>query len=466
MRPPTLPMPQLAKATPHPAVAGKSARKPASSAPSNRADRKTSSGNDSAPAHKTNRRKSASSETAADKPDPTVDFAAMLAQNAAQPTAVPPAQAPATGHDSSDGEVLAADSAAALLRPWEALASAIGTGAEQDADGPAVAAGADDAAGVATAGTTAANAPAGAERDPATTETSSPISIPSELASAAAAVPTKAPETASSAAHRAATNEAAHRDQLSTSPVAEMPDLGSVAAPTTADGTSTSGEQSTGDAQAGQSQPDFAGAAAAAGVQHSSAGPTDAVSETPMPAHTVAPTIAQVAHSLRSSGDGTSRLVIRLDPVELGPVLVSLRTRGGAVDISVRADNAGGAAAVADQRAHIQQVLADHGLDLSSFNVSGGDASGGAGTSTADASTSDGSTDNSSNSNSGSDAHAPSYEDVQAQASGADGQPGERRAFGAPRDNAGISGTSGLATSSDDAAATPVRSVRREGTWL
>jgi flagellar hook-length control protein FliK len=185
-----------------------------------------------------------------------------------------------------------------------------------------------------------------------------------------------------------------------------------------------------------------------------------------MPAHTVAPTIAQVAHSLRSSGDGTSRLVIRLDPVELGPVLVSLRTRGGAVDISVRADNAGGAAAVADQRAHIQQVLADHGLDLSSFNVSGGDASGGAGSSTADASTSDGSSDNSSNSNTGSDANAASYEDVQAQASGADGQSGERRSFAAPGENVNTFNASGPTTSSDNAAATPVRSVRREGTWL
>jgi flagellar hook-length control protein FliK len=263
---------------------------------------------------------------------------------------------------------------------------------------------------------------------------------------------------------RADNRDAARRDQ----PVAPAAVSSDITEPTLtaggADSAATSGDQSTGD-QPANGQPDFAGAAAAAGVQHSPAGVADKVSETPMPAHTVAPTIAQVAHSLRTSGDGTSRLVIRLDPVELGPVLVTLRTRGGAVDISVRADNAGGASAVADQRAHIQQVLADHGLDLSSFNVSGGDASGDAGSSTTDADQSGGSGDDSSNNN-GPDANAASYDDVQAQASGADGQGDDGRASAPPREDVGLSRTNGPTTSSDGATATPVRTVRREGTWL
>jgi flagellar hook-length control protein FliK len=460
MRPPTLPVPTVA---PRPAVTGKQARKSPPGGPANQAARKAESSHESAAAHKAHRRKSSASDKAGDDSQAPDDFAAMLAQTAAQPAAMTPAQTPVAGSNSSDSDAVT-DSSAALLRPWETLTAALGTGADADANGELAAADATAATPTTAPAATPASTPASAaEPGLATAVADGPIAVPSELASAAAAVTASAPD-AAAGVQRADNRDAARRDQpVATAAVSsDMTDPALAAAG--AHSAATSGDRSTGD-QPASGQPDFAGAAAAAGVQHSPAGVADKVSESPMPAHTVAPTIAQVAHSLRTSVDGTSRLVIRLDPVELGPVLVTLRTRGGAVDISVRADNAGGASAVADQRAHIQQVLADHGLDLSSFNVSGGDASGGAGSSTTDADQSGGSGDNSSNSN-GPDPNAASYDDVQGQASGADGQGDDGRASAPPRENVGLSRANGPTTSSDGATATPVRTVRREGTWL
>ena len=462
----------LPAATPRQALASKPARKAAAGSPANRAARKATSAHDNATTHKSSRRKGASNDTtksAADnKKDAALDFAAMLAQNAAQPAT----EAPATGYSKGSSQS-GTDAASALLRP-QALAAAVDTGAGDATDDLTAAATAADAAANADATTEmpapepATDAAAASESDAAAALAGGQISLPSELVSAAHNLTANTADVVAGA-HRQDAHDIPKSSDLSSGTTAaqEITDAAATAASTGTDAAHTGSEQSAGDQPgAGQPQPDLAGAAAAAGVQHSATGGADAVSETPMPAHTVAPTIAQVAQSLRTSGDGTSRLVIRLDPVELGPVLVSLRTRGGAVDISVRADNAGGAAAVADQRAHIQQVLADHGLDLSSFNVSGGEASGDAGSSTTDAGTSDSSGDGSPNGNAGSDASAANYADVQAQANGADGQGGDRRAFAAPQDGVGAFRTTAPTSSTDGAAEAAVRTVRREGTWL
>jgi hypothetical protein len=457
------------------ALAAKSARKATSGTSANRAARKATSSHDSATTHKSSRRKGATNDTTKsttdNQQDAALDFAAMLAQNAAPPAT--PTKTPSTAKDAKGSDPLGADTGSALLRP-QGLTAIIAPGAEGDTATMATADAADQAnaanaadaaakpaveietAGAAAADSAATNGPDGTA-----------MSVPSELLSAASNVTTTTEGVAG--LHRRDARDTAKTDDLSptTAPAPEISDVATTAASGSADAASTSSEQSTGDQPGtGQQQPDLTGATAVAGVQHSATGGTDAVSEAPMPAHTVAPTIAQVAQSLRTSGDGTSRLVIRLDPVELGPVLISLRTRGGAVDISVRADNAGGAAAVADQRAHIQQVLAEHGLDLSSFSVSGGEASGGAGSSTTDQGTSDSSGDGGQNGNTGPDANAASYADVQAQANGADGQAGDRPAFAAPQDSVDAFRTSAPISSTDGAAEAAVRTVRREGTWL
>jgi flagellar hook-length control protein FliK len=407
--------------------------------------------------------------SATDMRDGGLDFAAMLAQNAERPAASTPTSSTANGDEPAGSNSLDTDSGA-LLRPWQGLTTAeesTGKGADgiDGADVAGLASAADGSTATSAVDADPADA-AGAAAAEATTGLTG-ASTANELASAAQNLAVDAARGSSSGAHRAEARDAGNADGLSsvgaTGPGAT--DAASVTGASGPNAAHTSGEQAAGEGSlTEQQQPEFGGTAAAAGVQHNATG-ADSVSETPIPAHTVAPTIAQVAQSLRTSGDGTSRLVIRLDPVQLGPVLVSLRTRGGVVDISVRADNAGGAAAVADQRAHIEQVLAEHGLDLSSFHVSSGEASGGAGSSTSDADTSDGSADGAPHREPGTDPGATNYADVQAQASGADGQANERRAFVTEHDNGNPFRTTDP-TSSTDAKPNPVRTVRREGTWL
>ena len=464
-------------ATPRQGLATKAARKAATGASTNRPARKATSSHDSATTHKSGRRKNAAhgtTDSATDTNDAAANFAAMLAQNAGQTATATPPTSPAaagTAGAATESDALGTEAANALLRPHGLTPAVDGNAADaaevaESATAAETAARAANAESANAAAATAATAATAADATPGAS--SGPISVPSELASAAHTLATNSADGAATGVHRQNAREAATSDGLPTVTAAgqSTTDVAGAASSSGAGAAGTGGGQSAGDQSAtGQQQPDFAGAAGAVGLQNSATGTPDSVSETPMPAHTVAPTIAQVAQSLRTSGDGTSRLVIRLDPEELGPVLVSLRTRGGMVDISVRADNAGGAAAVADQRAHIQQVLAEHGLDLSSFSVSGGEASGGSGAATADAGTSDSSGDGTPNGNAGTDAGTSNYADVQAQASGADGQGSDRRAFSAPQESVGAISTP-VPTSSSDGAATPVSAGRREGTWL
>jgi flagellar hook-length control protein FliK len=98
------------------------------------------------------------------------------------------------------------------------------------------------------------------------------------------------------------------------------------------------------------------------------AGTTGALSTSPaaLPSH-----IAELARSAQISADGSARLVVRLDPPELGAVTLHLRSRGSEVEMSLHADTAGGASALADQQARVRDVLAAHGFDLSRFTIAG-----------------------------------------------------------------------------------------------
>jgi flagellar hook-length control protein FliK len=84
--------------------------------------------------------------------------------------------------------------------------------------------------------------------------------------------------------------------------------------------------------------------------------------------------IAELARMARVSADGTARLVVRLDPPELGAVTLHLTSRGSEVQLAMRAETPAGAAALAGQQARVRDLLAAHGFDLARFTVSGSDS--------------------------------------------------------------------------------------------
>ncbi len=89
----------------------------------------------------------------------------------------------------------------------------------------------------------------------------------------------------------------------------------------------------------------------------------------------VQPALVAAAESLRSEGGRTS-LVIRLDPPELGALLVRMTVRDGQVELTVRAPDAAAHGGLLAQTADLQQVLRDAGMDLSSYDVSYADLTG------------------------------------------------------------------------------------------
>ncbi len=92
----------------------------------------------------------------------------------------------------------------------------------------------------------------------------------------------------------------------------------------------------------------------------------------------VQPAVAELARGLRDIGGGRASLVVRLDPPELGPVVVRLTVRDGRVDVQLRTGEAVASVGLAAASADVRSTLAQHGLDLSSFDVAQGDTSGGA----------------------------------------------------------------------------------------
>jgi chemotaxis protein MotD len=97
--------------------------------------------------------------------------------------------------------------------------------------------------------------------------------------------------------------------------------------------------------------------------------PRVAVSEGP--AQRVLPAVVDAARHLRAEGGRTS-LVVRLDPPELGAVVVRLTVQDGRVDVTLRTPDLAAAGDLQAQSSDVQQVLRDHGLDLASFDVAQG----------------------------------------------------------------------------------------------
>lgn len=99
--------------------------------------------------------------------------------------------------------------------------------------------------------------------------------------------------------------------------------------------------------------------------------PVDPVAQTAS-TRTVPPAVAAAAKRLVHDGDRTS-LVVRLDPPELGAVLVRMTVREGQVEMTLRAPDLAAQGGLLAQAPEIQQVLREAGLDLASFSVSYGE---------------------------------------------------------------------------------------------
>ena len=67
---------------------------------------------------------------------------------------------------------------------------------------------------------------------------------------------------------------------------------------------------------------------------------------------------------LRAAGGGGHRLVIRLDPPELGRLTLTITSRGGEVDVAMIVERGGAGQALGDQRQSLGQALRDAGFDL------------------------------------------------------------------------------------------------------
>lgn len=74
----------------------------------------------------------------------------------------------------------------------------------------------------------------------------------------------------------------------------------------------------------------------------------------------------------QQDGKSGHRLSIRLDPPELGVVDVSFELRGDQVHVIVRPERTEGGDVMSQQRERIAQALAREGLELSGFDISGG----------------------------------------------------------------------------------------------
>jgi flagellar hook-length control protein FliK len=91
------------------------------------------------------------------------------------------------------------------------------------------------------------------------------------------------------------------------------------------------------------------------------------------PARHVQPAVLEAARGLRHEGGGRTSLVVRLDPPELGAVLVRLTVQDGRVDVQLRTPDLVARNDLQAQQYDVQQVLRDQGFDLSSFDVAHGD---------------------------------------------------------------------------------------------
>ncbi len=83
----------------------------------------------------------------------------------------------------------------------------------------------------------------------------------------------------------------------------------------------------------------------------------------------VRPAVLELARGLRTGAPGHASLVVRLDPPELGAVLVRVVVRGDSVSVTCRSADAGAVGALQQQRGDLVDVLRREGLDLGDFDV-------------------------------------------------------------------------------------------------
>jgi hypothetical protein len=101
----------------------------------------------------------------------------------------------------------------------------------------------------------------------------------------------------------------------------------------------------------------------------------EAPGETGIARH-VQPAVVEAARGLRHEGGGRTSLVVRLDPPELGAVLVRLTVQHGRVDVQLRTPDLAARSDLQAQSYDLQQVLREQGFDLRSFDVGHGDVFG------------------------------------------------------------------------------------------
>lgn len=89
--------------------------------------------------------------------------------------------------------------------------------------------------------------------------------------------------------------------------------------------------------------------------------------------HQVKPALLEAARGLRQEGGGRTSLVVRLDPPELGAVVIRLTVQDGRVDVQLRTPDVTARVDLQAQSYDVQQVLRDNGFDLTSFDVTHGD---------------------------------------------------------------------------------------------
>jgi flagellar hook-length control protein FliK len=83
--------------------------------------------------------------------------------------------------------------------------------------------------------------------------------------------------------------------------------------------------------------------------------------------------VLEAVRGLRHEQSGRTSLVVRLDPPELGAVVVRLAVRDGRVDVQLRTPDLGAREGLAAQHHDVEQLLREQGLDLRSFDVSRGE---------------------------------------------------------------------------------------------
>ena len=115
-----------------------------------------------------------------------------------------------------------------------------------------------------------------------------------------------------------------------------------------------------------------AGGAGAVAAPLATTAPTSAAPAAARDARTVRnvqPALLELARGLRTTGAGHATLVVRLDPPELGPVLVRVVLRAGTVSVTCRSADPGAVGVLQQQRGDLRDLLRREGFDLADYDV-------------------------------------------------------------------------------------------------